>query len=109
LLDVNATQAGPYRVLVSNAAGSVLSQAAVLTVVNQATQLSLGNPRTTSRGFEFRISANPGRTYLVESSTNLVTWSPVTSLTVDAGGSALFLDNGAGNRPRGFYRVRSPE
>jgi len=109
LLDVNATQAGPYRVLVSNAAGSVLSQAAVLTVVNQATQLSLGNPRTTSRGFEFRISANPGRTYLVESSTNLVTWSPVTSLTMDAGGSALFLDNGAGNRPRGFYRVRSPE
>jgi hypothetical protein len=109
LLNVNASQSGAYRVLVSNPAGSTLSQAAVLTVTEQTALLQLSAPRSTARGFEFRISASPGRTYAVQTSTNLLFWEPAASVTMDASGATLFLDHAATNRPQGFYRVKAAE
>ncbi|HXJ76020.1 MAG TPA: hypothetical protein VNM37_24405, partial [Candidatus Dormibacteraeota bacterium] len=65
--------------------------------------------RYTSRGFEFRLRADPGRSYLIETSTNLSQWTPLTSLTLDLGGSIVFLDSIATNRVHTFYRARPAE
>jgi hypothetical protein len=109
LLNVSTQQAGSYRVLVSNNAGSLFSQSALLTVVNVITPLRLSAPQFGERGFIFRIDAHPGRTYVVEASTNLATWAPLSTLTIDALGNAFYLDSASSNRVRTFYRVRSNE
>lgn len=53
----------------------------------------------------WRISAGPTRNFVVEASTNLITWSAVYGGTTSAAGTADFFDPLAANHPRGFYRV----
>jgi subtilisin family serine protease len=54
---------------------------------------------------QWRITAGPSRNFLVETSTDLTTWSPVYGGTTSATGTADFFDPMAVNYPRRFYRV----
>lgn len=108
LLNVATTNAGSYRALVGNAAGSVSSGTAQLTVL-PAPPIQLSAPTLTSRGFHFRIAASAGNTYTVETSTNLVQWTPLAPVQMDIAGGAFFIDPAATNGACRFYRVRPVE
>jgi hypothetical protein len=104
LFNVTANNAGSYRALVSNAAGSVPSQSAELTVL-PAPPIQLSAARMTLRGFQFLITASPGTIYTVETSTNLVQWAPLSTVQTDVSGGAFFIDSSATNGASRFYRV----
>jgi hypothetical protein len=53
------------------------------------------------------LTAPAGFTYLVESSTNLVDWTPLAAL-VNTNGAVQFVDPNASNFPRHFYRAVLP-
>ena len=54
-----------------------------------------------------KLTAAPGYNYLVQSSTNLVDWSP-TAMLVNTNGSVLFADPAATNCGARFYRALMP-
>jgi hypothetical protein len=55
----------------------------------------------------FRLSAPAGYNYTVEASTNLFDWSPVATL-INTDGAVNFIDIGATNRAKNFYRAVGP-
>jgi predicted RNase H-like HicB family nuclease len=54
-----------------------------------------------------QITGASNYNYLVESSTNLVNWTP-TALLVNSNGAAFFADKTATNLPAKFYRAKMP-
>ena len=48
------------------------------------------------------------RTYVVETSTNLIQWGMLTNLSAGPDGLFQFLDTGASNLATRFYRIRVP-
>jgi hypothetical protein len=73
----DASQAGPYQVIITNATGSVTSQVATLWVTTDDTAPVLKTTAaSTNNEFAFRILGDVGRRYWMESSTNLHDWSP---------------------------------
>jgi hypothetical protein len=59
-----------------------------------------------NQGFLLRVVGEPGRTYAVDATSDLATWTPLeTNLT--AGGSFELLDEGAVGQPRRYYRARA--
>jgi hypothetical protein len=59
-----------------------------------------------NRSFQFTISWATNTTVVVETSTNLQNWDPVTTNTV-VNGTNAFTDSTSANDPRRFYRVHS--
>ena len=103
LTNVQPPQAGSYRVVVTNAAGSATSAVATLTVLTNPLLLAA---RTISNGaFVFTLSGNAGYTYTVEMSTNLVQWVPYSTIS-NAAGQVDFTDPAASNSVTRFYRAR---
>jgi hypothetical protein len=69
---------------------------------------SVGQPQKRSDGnFQFQLNSWVGTTNTVESSSNLTTWSALTSVVV-TNMPMPFVDLGASNFPTRFYRVRIP-
>jgi len=104
LSNIGPADAGSYDVVVSNAAGLATSTAAAL-IVNlpevrfvSATVLSNGQ-------VQILLCGVPGQDYLVEASTNLATWKPISVLT-GSNGPLPFVDPNAGRFPSRFYRAR---
>lgn len=58
-------------------------------------------------GFEFSFEVVPGRTNIIEASTDLSTWVPIATNVLDCG-FLLLSDSDATNFTHRFYRVRSP-
>lgn len=56
--------------------------------------------------FVLRIWADPGRSYVVDMSSNLSQWRPVSTNLTDLRGSAMFTNVLEANIASGFYRVR---
>ncbi|HOX00739.1 MAG TPA: immunoglobulin domain-containing protein [Candidatus Paceibacterota bacterium] len=77
LLSVQASQAGPYTVEVSNSAGSIVSTQAVLVVISPAAQL--GAPALADGVFSFTVDGVAGHAYVVEAAADLsgTNWIPV--------------------------------
>ena len=72
-----------------------------------AASLKLTDPGWLRPGvFGFNISAGPGANYFVETSSNLVLWTPLTNF-VATNTPVQFWDFAATNFPDKFYRVRS--
>jgi hypothetical protein len=46
--------------------------------------------------------------YVVEGSTNLVSWAPVATLTADADGQFSYVETNVNTIPARYYRVHSP-
>jgi hypothetical protein len=101
LPNVQPAQAGDYSVVVSNAAGSVTSVVATLTV-----QVPLGiliAPAFTQAGlFQFNLAGATGSNYVVEASTDLTDWVPLQTNS----SPFTFADTNAVNFPWRFYRAQ---
>lgn len=96
------SDAGIYDVLVGNALSSVFSSNALLTVFNP---FSVGATSFQPGGlFQMTASGDNGRSYRMESSTNLVIWTAVVTNTV-SGGTATFTDSTAAGKALSFYRI----
>ena len=73
--NLTTNQSGSYSVVVSNAVGGVLSDTAILNVTDGTASPQLKAFGSTNGQFAFEINGEPGRSYRVLSSTNLVNWS----------------------------------
>jgi hypothetical protein len=101
LSNVQHTHSGAYAVLVSNSAGSVLSQSALLMVRPQL----LSGRRLTNGHFELNYKAVPGN-YVLEMSTNLTSWTTLQNVNpVIVDGQVI--DTDAPSHSRRSYRLRS--
>jgi hypothetical protein len=69
-------------------------------------QSDVGAGSATS-GFMVQFTPEAGRTFRLQSATNLAGWNDVTNFA-GTGAPFTFTDRSATNRPRTFYRVRSP-
>jgi uncharacterized protein YpmS len=108
LTNVQTTQAGSYKVVVTNMAGWTTSAVATLTVTNPVFTLSPpGGGWRFSNGFALQFSVPVGLTCVIQASTDLQTWTPVATNVV-AAGSVLFTDTVATSYPNRFYRVIVP-
>ena len=105
LLNVTTNDAGLYRLAVSNFVGSALSLEVLLTVTPPVPSAIFGAPTLTGRGLQFQVTGTPGRTYRLETSGDLQTWTEVSTL-LNQNGTLILLDPGATNSVRKFYRMR---
>src|SRR5262249_49935806 len=102
LNSVQLADEGNYSVLVSNAIGSMNSQPAMLTVLVPPV---LSQPQVLPNGsFQARLQGNANRTYVIEVSSNLRDWSPLTSLVYTTG-PVPFVDQTTTNAANRFYRA----
>lgn len=102
LSGLQLTNSGNYACVVSSPQGSITSSNATLTVFNPFT---VGSAAFQLGGlFQMTASGDNGRSYRLESSTNLVTWTPVVTNAV-SGGSATFTDSTAAGKVLRFYRI----
>jgi hypothetical protein len=98
LTSVRAADGGAYTVTVSNAAGSVTSPPAVLTVIE-----IVSVPTFTAGVFQFNLTVPAGREAIVEVSTDFINWTPLSPSPI---GSGNVSDPSAGSSELKFYRVR---
>ncbi|MFM8470119.1 MAG: S8 family serine peptidase [Limisphaerales bacterium] len=100
--NLQLTNSGSYACVVGSPLGSLTSSPALLSVFNPFTV----SPPTFQPGglFQMIVTGDNGRSYRLESSTNLVDWTPVVTNTVSTG-SATFTDSGGGSRDLRFYRI----
>jgi hypothetical protein len=73
------TNGGNYNVSVANPAGTALSQFAELIV---RPQLASIRPMGSAPYAQLTLNGTPGRSYVLEGSTNLTSWTAVTNLTI---------------------------
>lgn len=106
LTNVSLSQTGLISVLLGNAAGSVTSSNALLSVF----QLKVDQLAATATNGVWLLTATgaPGTNYAAEASTNLVDWVPVASL-MNSNGTFQFLDVLPTNAPQRFYRLSAPK
>jgi hypothetical protein len=103
LTNVQFSDAGNYSVTLTNLAGVTNSAAAVLTVINGP---ALVLPCMMGNGaFSCLLVGEAGRNYLIEVTTDFVTWTPLTTLS-NATGQAPITDTNATGSATSFYRAR---
>ena len=67
--------------------------------------LSLGGLSVSSGMFRFVLSGSVGTNCVIEASSNLVIWSPISTNTIPASGSIIITDQDSANYPWRFYRA----
>jgi len=103
-LAVNNLPAGAYSVTaVATAGGISTTSAAVNITVVLPVPVTLTAPAVGGGQFSFNYSTDPGLTYLIEASSNMVDWVPV-STNVAAGNPAQFSDSFVPDNQR-YYRI----
>ena len=106
LLDVQASQAGDYTVLVTSDVGSALSAPATLRVIVPPSRMEweshwMGKDGTCSLIF----NVDPGHTYVVEVTSDMHRWNVLTTVTPMMG-RFQYTDAEAAGSPVRFYRLR---
>jgi len=105
LAAVQSAASGSYTVAVTNMAGTTTSVAAILTVTDPPSVLSVSDSTAmTPTGFNFQASVPNGSTYVVEASTNLLDWLPI-STNVAESANITITDAAAVNHTARFYRI----
>jgi hypothetical protein len=106
LTNVQGRHAGVYVAQATNPFDTATSSNATLVViVPSAGTLSTGSSFTAPGRFTLNFLGDLGAAVAVESSTNLIDWMEVGTVT-NTTGSAQFDDNSAANAPYKFYRLR---
>lgn len=67
--------------------------------------VTLGPAAWTNQRFQFRLTGNPGATYRIDSSTNLVQWTAIATQTIPTAGFVVFGDSATANFQLRFYRA----
>ncbi len=100
--NLQLTNSGNYACVVGSPLGPITSTNALLTVFNPFT---VSGPTFQLGGlFQLTTTGDNGRAYRLESSTNLIIWTPVVTNTV-SGGTATFTDSGGTGIGLRFYRI----
>jgi len=107
LNDVSFRNAGAYDVVVSSPYGSVTSSVVNVTVTLPALILSTPQISVGSTNFTFLLSGPAGSNYVIQISTNLSSWSPVSTSSIPIGGS-INLTNAINGNKQQFYRALIP-
>jgi sugar lactone lactonase YvrE len=103
--NVQPANAGRYTLLVSNSVVNVKSDPAVLTVITAPRQPEALSASPLADGsLQVLFNCDPGFNYVVEASTDLVEWTPLSTMVGDSV-PVEFLDEDASNFPRRFYRL----
>ncbi len=102
--DVGFGNAGAYGVVVSSPYGSVTSSVVNLTIISAPVVLSAPQITGGNADFTFLLSGPSGSNYVLQVSTNLFNWSPVSTSTIPVSGS-ITLSNAISGYSRRFYRV----
>ena len=53
-------------------------------------------------------AGTPNASYVVQATTNLVSWTAISTNTADATGAFTYTDTSAGQFPKRFYRTGKP-
>jgi hypothetical protein len=105
LNNVQSTNAGAYSVAVTNVAGSVASTNAFLAVSSGAYSTpQLSGVVFTNGTFSLTIAGDSGPDYIVQASTNLISWNSIFTNHSPAP-PFIWSDTNAGNFNQQFYRV----
>jgi hypothetical protein len=102
--NVQAAQTGPYSVRVSNGFGFVDSQTATLSLRGQGQTTLQIIERLADGTVHLTLSGLAGRTYAIEVSANLQSWSQLTTVTYTSGRMPITDSSGTGSER--FYRAR---
>ena len=110
LFGVTAEQAGSYQVTISNLAGTVTSNPAILMVdpLPVPVPVAIGAPEVSGSSFRFGFTTVAGFAYVVERNDSLdaAAWTTVTNLAPSGlAADRVVTDGLSGNQ--GLYRVRS--
>jgi hypothetical protein len=104
LQDTGFGNAGAYDVVVSSPYGSVTSSVVNLIITLPPVILSTPQITVGKTDFTFQLSGPSGGDYVLQVSTNLLNWSPVSTSTIPVSGS-ITLTNAISGYNRSFYRV----
>jgi len=99
--DVRAAKEGSYQVVASNGEGAVRSALAVVLLDNP---VGIHYNTTASCRYHLRLTGPAGRTFILQTSTNLTTWSAVFTNAAPSG-IVEFNDAGITNTRSRFYRA----
>ncbi|TAK91900.1 MAG: hypothetical protein EPO07_19575, partial [Verrucomicrobia bacterium] len=100
------TNAGNYSLVITNLAGSLTSSNALLTILTAAPAQFQSFTLQPDNSLQLLLAGDPGATYYVESSTNLVNWSAFTNLSL-TGGTFTFNAGWVTNDVQRYFRARS--
>ncbi len=103
--NVQYADAGNYSVMVTNVAGSLASSNALLSILTAAPAQLQTVSWQPDGSLQIRITGDPGATYYVQSSTNLVDWTQLTNITISAGPLEFTVSGLTNNHC--FFRARS--
>jgi uncharacterized delta-60 repeat protein len=97
---------GIFTVVVANAAGSITSLPATLTVldISAVAPPTMTSPALGPNGFTFQFSWPQGLAYVVLASSDLVNWTPIAA-DVAQSKTVFFTDPVTPNSPARFYRI----
>ena len=104
ITNVQSTNTGNYRVVVTNIAGVVTSATATLQLLPPQPVQFQSFGLLADQRVQLGLTGEPGRTYLVLTSSNLVDWQTAATL-VDTNGVFSYIDVPATNSAR-FYRAK---
>ena len=107
LKNMGFCNAGAYDVVVSSPYGSVTSSVVNVTVTLPPVILSTPKITVGKTNFTFLLSGPAGSNYVLQVSSNLLNWSPVSTSTIPVSGT-INLTNAITNYNRRFYRAVIP-
>jgi hypothetical protein len=70
-------------------------------------QMNISVPSFTTTGAHLTMAGTPNHNYLVQTSTNLVNWTDLGTVTADTLGNILYQDTAATNYFKRFYRAEA--
>lgn len=98
-----SSDAGNYTVIVANASGSATSTPALLTVVYPPEPLQFVASTMLSNGYWMRLTGPTGYNYVIYAGRDLANWTAISTNPAPTG-LVEFIDYGATNRTRRFYK-----
>lgn len=105
LTNVQAANAGVYSVIISNAVGSVSTNASLTVSVSTPASPQISLPVYSNGTFGLTVSGDAGHDYIILASTNLVNWNPIFTNPM-ATPPFVWYDLGASNFGQRFYRIQ---
>ncbi len=106
LTGVQTNQAGTYSVLVTNVAGSLRSSNALLTLLPAAPAQFTTVSALPGQTLQWSAVGDAGGYYILETSTDLSNWTPLTTL-VATNGTWQFTTGAVTNEAQRYFRARS--